>query len=71
MGYKMVERGFRTQVPGVLSMWFVSPCDGCPPLFFIDARVRGKKGIQVSATGPQDWEVFSYVDVGQGTLKWS
>jgi hypothetical protein len=26
---------------------FVSPCDGCPPLPFIDARGGAKKGFQV------------------------
>jgi hypothetical protein len=29
-----------------MNVQFVNPCDGCPPLPFIDARGRGKKGKQ-------------------------
>jgi hypothetical protein len=28
------------------SVRFVSLCDGCPPLLFIDARGKGKKGMK-------------------------
>jgi hypothetical protein len=33
-----------------MSVRFVSPCDGCPPLHFIDARGKGKKGNKRRAT---------------------
>jgi hypothetical protein len=68
-GYKLVKRGYRAQVPVASSVRFVSPCDGCPPLPFIDARVRDKKGKQICAIVLRSWVVFSYVVVCQEALK--
>jgi hypothetical protein len=70
-GYKLVERGCQALVPLVLSVQLVSPCDGCPPLPFIDARVKGKRGIQICATVLRSWEVFSHITVRQEALKGS
>jgi hypothetical protein len=33
-----------------MSVRFVSLCDGCPPLPFIDARGKGKKGNKRNVT---------------------
>jgi hypothetical protein len=39
-----------TPSPWSMSVRFVSLCDGCPPLPFIDARGNGKKGNKVRVT---------------------
>jgi hypothetical protein len=54
-----------------MSVQFVSLCDGCPPLPFIDARGRGKKGNKRRVTVLGCWDVLSWVAVRQGTLKGS
>jgi hypothetical protein len=48
---------------------FVSPCDGCPPLPFIDGRGRGKTGNKRKVTVFGRWDVLSCVVVRLGALK--
>jgi hypothetical protein len=51
------------------SVRFVSHCDGCPPLSFIDAREKGKKGNKRRVTLLGHWDVLSRVALCQGALK--
>jgi hypothetical protein len=57
--------------PKSLSMGvrFVNPCDGCPPLPFIDARGRDKKGNKRKVIVFGRWDVLSCVAVRLGALK--
>jgi hypothetical protein len=57
--------------PKSLSMGvrFVSPCDGCPPLPFIDARERGKSGNKRKVIVLGHWDVLLCVAVRQSALK--
>jgi hypothetical protein len=52
-----------------MNVRFVSPSDSCPPLPFIDARGRGKKGNKRRVTVLGRWDVLSSVAVRQGALK--
>jgi hypothetical protein len=52
-----------------MSIQFVSPCDGCPPLPFIDARGEGKKKNNRKVTVFGRWDVLSCVVVRLGALK--
>jgi hypothetical protein len=52
-----------------MSVRFVSPCDGCPPLPLIDAREKGKKGNKRKVIVLGRWDVLSCVTVRQGALK--
>jgi hypothetical protein len=53
------------------SVRFVDLCDGFPPLPFIDARGRAKKGNKRRVTVLGHWDVLSCVVVRQGALKGS
>jgi hypothetical protein len=52
-----------------MSVRVVSPCDGCPPLPFIDARGEGNKGNKRKVTVLGRWDVLSCVTVRQGAFK--
>jgi hypothetical protein len=57
--------------PKSLSMGvrLVSPCDGCPPLPFIDVRGRHKKGNKRQVRVFGRWDVLSCVTIRLGALK--
>jgi hypothetical protein len=40
-----------------MSVLFINPCDGCPPLPFINAREKGRKGNKRKVTVFDRWDV--------------
>jgi hypothetical protein len=52
-----------------MSIRFVSPCDGFPPLPFIDAREKGRKGNKRKVIVFDRWDVPLCVPVCLGALK--